>query len=101
MNQPGYIGKILKQFNITTADSVKTPLPYNFKLINNEELLDNFSEKKKNYSGGVEDIETSDENQSKLKTLIGLLMHLSIHTRPDISFSVTLLSTKLDITNYC
>ena len=64
-----YIENIVKTFNIPTR-SRKVPLPNNFKILDGEEIIHS-------------------ENYRKL---LGSLLYLSTHARPDITFAISYLS---------
>lgn len=86
MNQTGYIEKITKKFQIKTQASITSPLPTNFEFNPNE--FEELSDEEKLYV-----------QKFPARQLIGAVNFISICTRPDISFAISLLSRYQDKMN--
>ena len=86
INQPGYIDKILKEMNMENCDTVQAP------------IMSAFTREKNRMTTQIEQAtggDTLEEKQHELRKIIGLLNHIAIHTRPDILFAVSRLSTNI------
>jgi hypothetical protein len=81
INQPGYIQKIITDTNMIDSDIASSPFR-NLKRKNNE----------------IDSIHTP-ELTDKLRSIVGLLNHAAIHTRPDILFATSLLATRMTEAN--
>ena len=77
ISQPGYIQKIIIDLDMLESDIAYTPY-HNIKRNSNE-------------TNSTHTPLLSD----KLRSIVGLLNHAAIHTRPDILFSVSLLATRV------
>lgn len=73
MTQPGYIDRMAHALNLQDGDQVDTPLPVN------EVIPDN----------------ASPADITDYQQVLGLLMYAACHTRPDISYAVSLLATRV------
>lgn len=74
LNQSAYIMKIASDFGMKDAKPARTPMEVNYGKSNISEPL---------------------ANNKKYRSLIGRLLYLSVHTRPDISASVCILAQKV------
>jgi hypothetical protein len=72
LHHQAYVEKILKAFNMDTANSVKTPLPTN--ALHQVEL------------------ESKPFDTAVMQKAMGYINYLAIHSRPDIAFATNLLS---------
>ena len=70
INQKDYLIKLLKEFNLLDCHPSKTPIEAKLKLDKSSNLNESIP----------------------YQRLIGSLMYLAVHTRPDIAFSVSFLS---------
>jgi hypothetical protein len=77
ISQPGYLQKIITELSMT--DSETAPTPYR----NNKRKFDE-----------IDSIHTPAMTE-KLRSIVGLLNHAAIHTRPDILFPTSFLATKM------
>jgi hypothetical protein len=77
INQPGYLQKIITDLDMSDSDIAITPFR-NFKRKHSE----------------IELIHTN-ELTDKLRSIVGLLNHAAIHTRPDILFATSFLATRM------
>ena len=77
INQPGYIQKIINDLDMNDADIVDTP----------------FRNNKRKFL----EIDPTHTEQltEKLRSIVGLLNHAAIHTRPDILFATSFLATRV------
>ena len=61
-------------------------------------IMSTFTREKKRMTTQIEQAtggDTLEEKQHELRKIIGLLNHIAIHTRPDILFAVSRLSTNI------
>ena len=86
INQPGYIDKMMKKMNMENCDTVQAPIIWTFTREKNR-----MTTQIKQATGG----DILEEKQNELRKIIGLLNHIAIHTRPDILFAVSRLSTNI------
>jgi len=86
MNQSGYIEKITEKFQIKPQSSISSPLPSNFNY--NPDEYQTLSDDEKSYVQNF-----------PARQLIGAANFISICTRPDISFAISLLSRFQDKVN--
>ena len=67
------VDKAVEKFEVSALRNHLTPLPENVRFDKNSVLLD---------------------DEMKYKSIIGSLLYLSSHTRPDVAYAVNILSTK-------
>ncbi|MBW0586401.1 hypothetical protein O181_126116 [Austropuccinia psidii MF-1] len=72
MHQEDFCKKILDEFNMTNSNPIKTPTPMNIR--------------------HVLEAESPPMEASYVQKAIGMLSYLALHTRPDIAFTVNVLS---------
>lgn len=72
-SQPRYIDKIIEEANLKDSKSSKFPLSPGYYKMNSETLPSN----------------------EYYRKLIGMLLYISVHSRPDISASLSILSQKV------
>ena len=82
ISQSAYIDKILRRFNLQDAKTSTTPLDPNIKLTKDQ--------------SPTTDAEKEDMKKIPYRQAIGSLMWTAVATRPDIAFSVSLLSQFLE-----
>ena len=81
INQPGYIQKIITDLDMLDSDIATTPYRNN----------------KRKYS--EIDLTHTPKLTDKLRSIVGLLNHAAIHTRPDILFPTSFLATRMTEAN--
>ena len=92
ISQPGYIDKILRELEMTNCKTERSPVSIKYiNIINTKKINDdeNSNIKILNKDSKFQD------TQQELRKILGFLNHISIHTRPDILFSVTQIATQI------